>query len=542
MLTGQWELLRAYYQGWLRFLRARKDIRKLRMILQSKRVIDDRSLLAIQKQLPDPFIWRGLPELTLDLIGSHYFPLIQKGKTRPLPEFETLRHKFLIISNEIIDSRMAGPGMRYLEMARAMREDVDITLAIPSETTIDEQGIHFVIYSETRPADLRALVEAHDIALVTAFTLNKFTFFNQVNTRLVVDLYDPYIFENLFYYLEEPLPMQVDINVQAIELLNQMARLGDFFICGSERQRDLWLGLLAANQRINPYTFAQDRNLRGLIDVVGIGFPDREPYQRPFLRGTKPEFSDDCRIVLWGGGLWDWLDPLTLVQAWPEVVTAHPEARLVFLGTRHPNPDVPQHRIVPQIEALAEKTGEKGRTIFFFEWLSYSDREALLSEADIGVTLHTSHIETHFSIRTRVLDYMWARLPLLVSSGDVTSQWVREYNLGSVVQPESPEEVAQALRDLLSVPKQAWFSNFDEVHQRFKWADIITPLRAYLLTGDLAPDHIAMGQRSSPRISPMSVVWRSWWARARFILRTQGFRVFFSKALTKLRTYLSNQF
>jgi len=429
--------------------------------------------------------------------------------------------------------------MRYLEMARTLRDDVDITLAIPGDTSLDEPGLHFVAYSETRPAQLRALIEAQDVALVTAFTLNKFSFLSQVSTRLVVDLYDPYIFENFYYYLDEPLPLQADINRQAVDLLNQVAQLGDFFICGSERQRDLWLGLLTANQRINPYTFAQDADLRSLIDVVGIGFPSRQPEQRPFVRGTRSEFPEDCRIVLWGGGLWDWLDPLSLVQAWPQVIAAHPEARLVFLGTRHPNPDVPQHRVVANLEALAEQIGEKDRTIFFFEWLTYADREALLSEADVGVTLHTTHIETHFSIRTRVLDYIWARLPILVSAGDVTSQWVQEYQLGRVVSPENPDQVARALLDLLSSPKDDWNPAFDVIHQHFRWEEVVRPLRAYILKGGLAPDHLAVGKRSALSSASGIGVWRGRWARARFILRTQGFRVFCGKVVRSVRSYLS---
>ena len=112
------------------------------------------------------------------------------------------------------------------------------------------------------------------------------------------------------------------------------------------------------------------------------------------MRGLRPEFPPDCRIVLWGGGVWDWLDPLTLVRAWPQVLAACPQARLIFLGTRHPNPDVPQHRVVGQLEALADQLGERDRTIFFYEWLSYDEREALLSEADVGVTLHAHHIDS----------------------------------------------------------------------------------------------------------------------------------------------------
>ena len=75
---------------------------------------------------------------------------------------------------------------------------------------------------------------------------------------------------------------------------------------------------------------------------------------------------------------------------------------------RHPNPLVPVHAMPGRVEALAAEIGEKDRSILFFDWLSYTDREALLAEADIGAMLHPVHVETRFSIRTRVLDYLWA--------------------------------------------------------------------------------------------------------------------------------------
>ena len=37
---------------------------------------------------------------------------------------------------------------------------------------------------------------------------------------------------------------------------------GDFFLCASERQRDLWLGHMSALGRVNFATYAQDNTLR----------------------------------------------------------------------------------------------------------------------------------------------------------------------------------------------------------------------------------------------------------------------------------------
>jgi glycosyltransferase involved in cell wall biosynthesis len=448
------------------------------------------------------------------------------------------RKRLLIISQDIVDHKMAGPGIRYLEMARALSTDLDVTLAVPGETSLQVSGLHIQTYRFDQPAAMRELVEQSDILLISSFILEKFPFLEDLprrqnfQLRVVVDLYDPLVLENLHIYQNEPLEAQQSLNLQAVQAMNRLVRLGDFFICGNSRQRDFWIGVLAANGRINPLSFANDATLRNLIDVVGVGFPDRQPVQRSLLRGIHPAVPADAQIVLWGGGIWDWLDPLSLVRAWPQVLARHPLARLIFLGTRHPNPLVPPHKMAEQTETLAADLGEKDRTILFFEWLPYADFEALLGEADVGVALHPLHVETHYSIRTRVLDYLWAQLPVLVTEGDVTSEWVQGYSLGQVVPPLDVDAIAKALINLLDKPKASWQPAYASLAHIFAWSHVIQPLSRYCLQGVPAPD-LASGHFRSPAgyaSSTFNQSLRQRIARARYIWRTEGFRMLLHRA------------
>jgi hypothetical protein len=93
-----------------------------------------------------------------------------------MPEFEMIRPHLLIVSNDVVDTKMAGPGMRYLEMARVLSNDLDVTLAIPSETTLQVPGVCLVRYWEERPGSLQVLVENSDVALVSGYMVEKFPF------------------------------------------------------------------------------------------------------------------------------------------------------------------------------------------------------------------------------------------------------------------------------------------------------------------------------------------------------------------------------
>ncbi len=524
LVRGKWAVGGAYLGGWIDFLKTVPALRHERAKLQSQRVQSDKQMFALQADMPGALIWHGLPDLSWDQVIQNYLPLILSKRTRPMPEFQTSprRPHLLIVSNDVVDAKMGGAGMRYVEMARALTDDLDVTLAVPSETSVQLEEIQLVRYWEERPASLQVLVENSDVALVSGYMVQKFPFLSSTRARLVIDLYDPFFLENLFYYLDEPIDSQERLNDHALTIVNQLAQIGDYFICGSERQRDFWLGVLVANKRVNPRTFARDQTLRALIDVVGVGFSDRAPRHQPILRGVHPAFPQDSRIVLWGGGIWNWLDPLTLIRAWHQVVARYPNARLVFLGTRHPNPLVPTHRVAQQAVTLAQEIGEKDRTIFFFEWLPYSEREALLCEADIGVTLHPPHIETRFSIRTRILDYLWARLPVLISDGDVTSEWVRQYNVGMVVPPLDAKSVADAIAQMLDQPKDKWSAAFEPLRDVFRWHQVVAPLRKYCLRGVYAPD-----RQSRDAVAPMATErsWRTLLSRGLSIWRTEGIAI-----------------
>ncbi len=403
------------------------------------------------------------------------------------------RPRLLIISNDVMDEKMGGPGLRYMQISQAMCADVDITLAVPNQTSITIPGVKIVAYQEDRASFLKSLVDAHEIVLISGYMAIRYPFLYQVKARLIVDLYDPFFLENMFYYLEQPLPEQVQRNQTAIEATNRLLQLGDFFICGTERQRDFWFGMLAANGRINPQTFTQDSTLRSLLDVVGVGYFNHPVHPRPIVRGSL--VPQDAKIVLWGGGIWNWLDPLTLINAWPQVIARHPDAKLIFLGTRNPNPTVPEHQMARQAIALAETIAEKDKSIFFIAWLPYQEHQALLREADIGVSFQPDHIETRFAIRTRVIDYFGAGLPALVSEGDVTAEWIQKYAVGRVVAAFDVTGLAEALIEMLAIPKTAYQSAFERLMPLFEWKTVAAPLRIYCLEGGMAVDR----NRSSDR-------------------------------------------
>lgn len=119
-----------------------------------------------------------------------------------------------------------------------------------------------------------------------------------------------------------------------------------------------------------------------------------------------------------------------------------------------------------------------------------------------------------------MLDYLWARLPILITEGDITSEWVQQYGLGMVVPPFNAEAAAAGLDSLLDKAKSDWAPAFEPLFELYRWSNVVAPLKKYCLEGGYAPDRQERIVTSQPE-----QVSRSNFARALFILQTEGLRV-----------------
>jgi glycosyltransferase involved in cell wall biosynthesis len=184
---------------------------------------------------------------------------------------------------------------------------------------------------------------------------------------------------------------------------------------------------------------------------VPFGVGDDAPVQtRSAIRGAIPGIGPDDKVILWGGGVYNWFDPLTLVRAIDRLKGRIPEIRLLFLGMKHPNPGVPQMRVAFETQQLARELGLEGVHVFFnHAWVDFDDRHNYLLDADLGVSTHLDHIETEFSFRTRILDYLWAELPIVATDGDSFAELITRAELGLVVPPSDVDALEQALERLL---------------------------------------------------------------------------------------------
>ncbi len=444
----------------------------------------------------------------------------------------------LLISNDVIGEKMAGPGIRSWEFAKALSSDFQVSLAVPNED--HPAGLGFAVCSYGRnKRRLRELAGRADVIVFQGFILHNYPFLAELGVPLVVDIYDPFVLENMQIHSHETMWERERIHASDITVLNSQLWRGDFFLCASEKQRDFWLGMLAALNRVNPYTYDDDETLRTLIDVVPFGLPSTPPeHTQQALKGVYKTIGQDDKVVLWGGGIWDWFDPCTLIKAVANIVVQRQDVKLFFMGIKHPNPLIPQMQATLQAIQLSQDLDLYDQFVFFNEWVPYQERQNYLLEADIGVSLHLDHLETRFSFRTRLLDCIWAGLPIVTTRGDAMSELVKQHKLGKVVDYGDVEQVTDTLMELLDTPnlRGVYRPGFEGVRGQLTWEKAVRPLARFCANPRLAPDKAVPGIRTW--FGQSTIKTTPWWnlpGRAWYIFRRGGWDALRREAESYLR-------
>lgn len=395
--------------------------------------------------------------------------------------------RVLIVTGDPIGERMAGPAIRVWNLGLQLLARGH-EVRVVTTTRAEHPDPPFPV-AAVRPGDEGAVREHEhwsEVVIVQGHGLGQFTTLRRTDRFLVADVYDPMHLEMLEQGRELP-HATWDLRVaQARDALNGQLRRADFVVCASERQRLFYLGHLASLGRVSPATYADDGGLRRLIDLAPFGLDAQPPRTGPSMRT-----SDDQRILVWGGGVYSWFDPLTLIRAVAAVAGRHPRTLLFFLGTRHPGVD--EMGIVREAYDLARELGVEGTSVVFNDtWVPYDERGGYLLAADAGVSTHHVHLETTFAFRTRILDYLWAGLPMVVTEGDGFAELVADEGLGVVVPAEDAVALESAIETALYDADAAagFAANVARVRERFTWDRTLAPLLDFADAPRHAADYV----------------------------------------------------
>lgn len=382
----------------------------------------------------------------------------------------------LIYATNTIGKSMAGPAIRSWELAKTLSHKHHVILIAPNESDIQGEG--FTVISKHQPSYTQYFRQAN-VLITQGLTCLTALQAKRYGIKIIIDAYDPLTLEMLEQFKQQPRKVRYERHLSSINNLIFNFQMADAILCASEKQRDLWIGFLLGQKLISPDRYDEDNSLRNLIDVVPFGLSSSRPTKTgPGLR-EKFGLHQDDKLILWGGGIWNWFDPLTLIKAIKLLSHKRTDIKLIFMGLKNPDPTVPDMAMATEAIQLAKKLGLIDRTVFFnYGWIPYEERHNYLLDGTIGVSTHFDHLETRYSFRTRMLDYIWTELPILATMGDSFAELIDQHQLGCVVPYQDEKAIAEAILSLVDHPQKiaAIKSNLRKIQSNFYWETIAKPI------------------------------------------------------------------
>jgi glycosyltransferase involved in cell wall biosynthesis len=411
--------------------------------------------------------------------------------------------RIVVLTRDRTGPELGGNAVRAAELARVLAAHGDVTLTSPGEAP--DGPFEHIPWEPERPRGLRGVLADADVVVATPQSPAAAAELRRCGAKLILDAYDPFPLAVLEGHRDgSRLLRRVHVTLARDAYLGGL-RSAHHVICASERQRDLWLGAMLAAGLLKPDIYDADPTLRSRIDVVPTGVSAEPlPPGTPLRDGLG--LGDGDEIVLWYGGLWNWLDPVTPVLAMPALLERRPAARLVYLG-RSPAAET-ERAEADRARAAARELGPASERVHFLETtVPYSERGAWLREAACAVSTHDDHLETRFAFRTRILDFVWARLPVVCTAGDTLSELVDRDGLGATVPPRDPAALAEALTGVLATGREGFAPRFERAAGELSWPRAAAPLVRLVTDPERPPrlgDHASAAAVPGPPVRALA--------------------------------------
>jgi hypothetical protein len=385
---------------------------------------------------------------------------------------------------------MGGIGVRYLELARRLpAHGLDVVLISPAE--VEETASCGVDRASVRRFERERLAESladRDVVVAQGQLANDLLVAD-LALPVVIDLYDPWLVENLHY--APRLGLEPYRNDHASWVL-QLAR-GDFFLCSSSEQRHFYLGFLAALGRVNPRRLEIDPTLERLLAIVPFGCEPPAGERRPVLPAREP---GERRILF--GGVYDWYDVATFAAAIERLEGPGWRA----FAVRHPSPETTPQSAFAELEREVRRRPRLAERLRWLDRVPTGRRFDLLADVDCLVAPHRASLESELAFRTRFLEALAAGCPVVATRGGTVARQVAERSAGWVVEVGDAAALAGAVAAIAAGGPEvaARVARGRELAGEYSWAQVLLPLVGFLAAPAIDPTKEAFGFRPPTRV------------------------------------------
>ena len=330
----------------------------------------------------------------------------------------------LIVTSEQLGPSTAGPGLRALGIATGLQSHgIDVAIAAPAGSTLPATIPHV-------PLDQLAAAARTARAVIIPAALVKRYPEAGAASRLIVDFPGPY-----------PLEAQVagrpprEVSAAEHSVADALCQ-ADLVVCSQPLQIEYSLDLLA---RLRPTVFVP----REAFALVPFGAPSRA------ATTTSRTRQPGLRLV-WPGGLWDWLDPLVVLEALTDTPS---DVTIEFWGAQNADPGAPRMAMANRLRERVTALGLEDR-VTLVDWVPRDVFDERLAMFDVAVTFDDGGEEARHAFRTRLLHALALGVPTLATQGEFVADLAASRGAGWTVPTESPEQLRRIILELRDDPSR----------------------------------------------------------------------------------------
>jgi len=385
----------------------------------------------------------------------------------------------------------SGPSIRNWEIAKALtRRGHKVTIAEWGHSEdYTKNEIKFIKWDEKV---LKDISKRFDVALIQESHAVSSYFSKLENIPTIVNLTIPISIEAAADQTKNKKDFFISDGVvpTIISLLK-----GDFFFCASERQKHFYMGMLNLLGRINPHTYNKK-----LIDVVPVAAPVEIPkIKENIIKGKV--VPKNKRIILWPSSIFSWFDAITAIESMKIVSKKVKDAVMVFVGADNPNIDIMTKKNVKSAKKKAKEFGLLNKKVYFMDWLPYEKRTNMYLESEFAVVTYPIGTETEMSFRTRIIDCLWGRLPVICTKGDSVAEIIENEGLGATVEEKNQKELAEKIIEFLTNKQELKriSKRVDRfIREKMNWDAVIEPIDKFCKNPKIDP--------YKEKITPFSII------------------------------------
>lgn len=312
--------------------------------------------------------------------------------------------KALIFCPEAPSRKSTGLVLRALQIARYLQNnEIEVHLCTKKPAQVPNFDCGFPVLN-THEKDFFNKIHDYQILVCNGMNFGQTPQFFRFQGLRIVDMIVPFPWEHM---VSKPHRQKLDLAI-----LKNVWKFADIV-------------LFAGLEQQNHYQKSANSMFSGIDQTM-------EFVELPFEIKPRPN-SSTARLnkIAWVGGFYPWFNPKPFLESIPELLKNQPTLQIDFIGAIHPHERELCSR--ESLELLQELKDKHPNRLSIIDWMNYTEYLEKIQEYKLVVNLHEDSSESNLSIRTRFIELLEYKIPLIVSPGGYFADWIDNYKLGKVL-------------------------------------------------------------------------------------------------------------